>query len=148
MLKQPKGYLTAGLVVNHSNGLQPYPPNQKCQWKIQYPTAKFISFTFNYLSVGVGGSNDDHLMICQSDSSPSQCTTFRSNGEDFDKTFKLTGLKAYVKFISGDRVAFESRGWELSYSAGKLRWHCSLLLGPWVKWFSPTKYVSPCVNMA
>ncbi|KAK9274295.1 hypothetical protein L1049_019109 [Liquidambar formosana] len=112
MFKQPKGNLNEGIIVNHTNGLQPYPPNQKCRWKIYYPTAKFISFTINYLSVAA-----DNLMICQSELNPTQCSTLQSNSGN-SKNFKLKGSKAYIEFTSGDYVATESRGWELSYSAG------------------------------
>ncbi|KAA8549852.1 hypothetical protein F0562_001536 [Nyssa sinensis] len=114
--KQPKGYLKIGTTVNQTNGLQPYSPNQKCRWKIQYPTAKFISFTINYLSVAE--NTGDQVMICQSDSGSAQCSTIQSNAGNFDKNFNVIGSKAYVEFTSGDHVSFESRGWELSYSAG------------------------------
>ncbi|CAL5358029.1 unnamed protein product [Camellia sinensis] len=115
--KQPKGYLSTGIVANHTTGLQPYPPNQKCRWKIQYLTAKFIGFTINYLSLAA--DTYDQLKICQSDSGPAQCSIFHSNGENFNKNFKITGSKAYVEFTSGESVSsFESTGWELTYSAG------------------------------
>ncbi|CAK9184385.1 unnamed protein product [Ilex paraguariensis] len=117
MLKQAKGSLKGGIIANQTTGLQPYPPNQKCQWKIQYPTAKFISFTVNYLSIAPDHSND-LLMICDSDSRSAKCTVFNSNDKKLDRNFKLKGSQAYVQFLSGSEVSFDSRGWELSYSAG------------------------------
>ncbi|KAF8403605.1 hypothetical protein HHK36_011709 [Tetracentron sinense] len=109
---QPKGYLSAGITVNHTAGLQPYPPNQKCLWNIHYPTAKFISFTLNYMSIAA--DSDDHLKICKSDKISIGCSTMEPNNGNF----KLVGSKAYVHFTSSDHVSTESRGWELSYSAG------------------------------
>ncbi|GFZ20641.1 hypothetical protein Acr_28g0013460 [Actinidia rufa] len=114
--KQPEGHLRVGIIANHTTGLQPYPPNQKCRWKIQYPTAKFISFTINYLSFAA--DSNDQLVICQSDSGPAQCSIFQSNDERYKKSFKIKGSKAYVEFTSGELVSFDSRGWELTYSAG------------------------------
>ncbi|KAI5334848.1 hypothetical protein L3X38_024981 [Prunus dulcis] len=116
ILREPKGYLRGGIIVNHSNGLQPYPPNQKCRWAIHYPTAKFIRFTINYLSVAA--DSDDHLLICKSKSKSAQCSTLKSNNGRYEKNFKLMSSKVYIEFRTGDQVSFESRGWELSYSAG------------------------------
>lgn len=118
ILKKPKGYLRGGIIVNHSNGLQPYPPNQRCRWAIHYPTAKFIRFTINYLSVAT--DSDDHLLICKSKSKSAQCSTLKSNNGRYEKNFKLMSSEAYIEFRTGDQVSFGSRGWELSYSAGKL----------------------------
>lgn len=118
ILKEPKGYLRGGIIVNHSNGLQPYPPNQKCHWAIHYPTAKFIRFTINYLSVAA--DSDDHLLICKAKSKSAQCSTLKSNNGRYEKNFKLMSSKAYIEFRTGDQVSFESTGWELSYTAGKL----------------------------
>ncbi|KAJ9172251.1 hypothetical protein P3X46_015512 [Hevea brasiliensis] len=116
LLKQPKGYLNRGLAVNHTDGLQPYPPNQICQWSVNYPEAKFISFTINYLSLMANG--DDTLQICPSNSNVAQCTILQSLKKNSNKNFRVMGSKATIKFASGDHVSFESRGWELDYSAG------------------------------
>ncbi|XP_020417968.1 cubilin-like [Prunus persica] len=116
ILREPKGYLRGGIIVNRSNGLQPYPPNQKCRWAIHYPTAKFIRFTINYLSVAA--DSDDHLLICRSKSKSAECSTLKSNNGRYEKNFKLMSSKVYIEFRTGDQVSFESRGWELSYSAG------------------------------
>lgn len=117
VLKQPKGYLNRGLAVNHTDGLQPYPPNQMCQWSVSYPAAKFISFTMNYLSLTANG--DDTLQICPSNSSLAQCNVLQLLEKNSNRKFKVMGSKATIKFTSGDHVSFESRGWELSYSAGE-----------------------------
>ncbi|KAL5766346.1 hypothetical protein ACOSP7_016963 [Xanthoceras sorbifolium] len=116
LLEQPRGHLKGGIVVNHTDGLQPYAPNQKCQWNIQLPNAKFISFNINYLAVAAG--SDDHLLICQSHSSTEKCSVIQASNGEFDKKFKVIGSKASIEFTSGDHVPFESRGWELSYTAG------------------------------
>ncbi|XP_031277227.1 uncharacterized protein LOC116135651 [Pistacia vera] len=116
VLEQASGRLKGGIVVNHTDGLQPYPPNQKCQWEINFPDAKFISFTVNFLAISA--DSDDRLRICQPNSNPVQCSTIQSNNGDFDKNFKVFGSKASIEFSSGDHVAFKSRGWELSYTAG------------------------------
>lgn len=90
-----------------SHGLQ----TKKCQWKINIPDAKFISFNINYLEVAAG--SDDHLLICHS-----QCSSIKSNDGYFLKNYRMKGSKASVEFTSDDHVPFESRGWELTYTAG------------------------------
>ena len=117
LVEHPRGQLKGGIVVNHTDGLQPYAPNQKCQWNIQLPNeAKFISFTMNYLAVAQG--SDDHLLICQSHSILEICSVIQVNNGEFNRNFKVLGSRASIEFTSGDHVPFESRGWELSYSAG------------------------------
>ncbi|KAK0604379.1 hypothetical protein LWI29_015074 [Acer saccharum] len=117
LVEHPRGHLKGGIVVNHTDGLQPYAPNQKCQWNIQLPKeAKFISFTINYLAVAQG--SDDHLLICQSHSILEKCSVIQLNNGEFNRKFKVLGSRASIEFTSGDHVPFESRGWELSYSAG------------------------------
>lgn len=116
ILHQPKGYINKGIIVNHTTGLQPYPPNQKCQWMISHPTAKFIGFTI-YLSIDV--KSEDRLMICPSDSTSSECSVFPSNNQNANSYLKLRGSKATIQFTSGNHVLSESRGWELSYSVGQ-----------------------------
>ncbi|KAJ0083796.1 hypothetical protein Patl1_29440 [Pistacia atlantica] len=105
VLEQASGRLKGGIVVNHTDGLQPYPRNQKCQWEINFPDAKFISFTVNFLAISA--DSDDRLRICQPNSNPGQCSTIQSNNGDFDKNFKVFGSKASIEFSSGDHVAFE-----------------------------------------
>ncbi|KAK2641061.1 hypothetical protein Ddye_022824 [Dipteronia dyeriana] len=117
LVEHPRGLLKGGIVVNHTDGLQPYAPNQKCQWNIQLPNeAKFISFTINYLAVAQ--SSGDHLLICQPHSSHEKCSVIQVNNGHFNRKFKVLGSRASIEFTSGDHVPFESRGWELSYSAG------------------------------
>lgn len=130
MLHQPKGYINKGIIVNHTTGLQPYPPNQKCQWMISNPTAKFISFTI-YLSIDA--NSEDRLIICPSDSTSSECQVFPSINQNAKTYLKLRGSKATIQFTSGNHVSSESRGWELSYSVGKLNsTHCFLLVPIWI----------------
>lgn len=114
LVEQMRGRLKGGVVVNDTDGLQPYAPNQKCQWQIQLQNVKFISFTVNYLAVGSG--SDDHLLICHSLSTSSSC--FDMNNGELNKEVKVIGSKASIQFTTGDQVPFESRGWEVSYSAG------------------------------
>ena len=112
--------MRAGIIVNHTDGLQPYPPNQNCKWKITYPQAKFISFSVNYHSVAADGN--DFLKICDSESNPKKCSFFQLNNGNFDSNFKLMSSKAFIEFNSGDPGSFESRGWQFSYycyTAGK-----------------------------
>ena len=109
--------MRAGIIVNPTDGLQPYPPNQNCKWKITYPQAKFISFSINYLSVAA--DSDDFLEICDSESNPKISSFFQSNNGNFDSNFKLMSSKAFIEFNSSDPASFESRGWEFSYTAGK-----------------------------
>ncbi|KAJ8751248.1 hypothetical protein K2173_016429 [Erythroxylum novogranatense] len=104
----PRGYFSQGIAVNHTKGLQPYPPKQRCSWIISNPAAKFISFTVNYLCLT--DNSDDYLQICSSGTSAGKCTFFFTS----------------ITFSSGDYVPFQSRGWELSYSAGKLS-----MASPW-----------------
>ena len=113
---RPKGYIRGGKTVNHTDGLQPYPPNQICRWEIDYPGAKFISFTINYNLI----SADDYIQLCMSESDlSSNCQAIKSTTEIF-KNKKLIGSKAHIEFKSGNQVSLDSRGWELSYSVGKL----------------------------
>ncbi|PON97612.1 Phosphate-induced protein [Trema orientale] len=114
IFRQPKGYIRGGTTVNHTDGLQPYPPNQICRWEIDYPDAKFISFTINYNLI----SADDHVQLCMLESDLSlNCQAIKSTTEVFKNT-KLMGSKAHIEFKSGNQVPLDSRGWELSYSAG------------------------------
>ncbi|BBH02315.1 Protein kinase superfamily protein, partial [Prunus dulcis] len=53
-----------------------------------------------------------------SKSKSAQCSTLKSNNGRYEKNFKLMSSKVYIEFRTGDQVSFESRGWELSYSAG------------------------------
>lgn len=99
--------MRAGIIVNPTDGLQPYPPNQNCKWKITYPQAKFISFSINYLSVAA--DSDDFLEICDSESNPRISSFFQSNNGNFDSNFKLMSSKAFIEFNSGDPASFESR---------------------------------------
>ena len=109
--------MRAGIIVNHTDGLQPYRPNQNCKGKITYPQAKFISFSVNYLSVAA--DSNYFLKICDSESNPKKCSFFQSNNGNFDSNFKLMSSKAFIEFNSSDPASFESRGWEFSYTAGK-----------------------------
>ncbi|KAJ7965008.1 Wall-associated receptor kinase-like [Quillaja saponaria] len=115
LVQQSEGFLRAGIMVNHTDGLQPYPPNQKCQWLIRQPAAKFISFTINYVSITE--DSNDRLIICESDYS-SRCSIIQQNNGNFDKHYKLMSSKAYIEFTTTDHVSFESRGWEIKYSTG------------------------------
>ncbi|KAH7542207.1 hypothetical protein FEM48_Zijuj02G0048800 [Ziziphus jujuba var. spinosa] len=112
ILKQPKGYLSTGITVNHTNGLQPYAPNQKCVWKIECPKAKFISFSINYLSIAA--DSNDQILICESKSDRAKCSVIPSNA----RRFKLFSSKSYIEFRTDNQVSLESRGWEISFSAG------------------------------
>ncbi|XP_031402372.1 receptor-like protein kinase 7 isoform X2 [Punica granatum] len=117
ILKQPSSYMRVGVGVNRSDGLQPYLPNQQCKWKIDIPKAKFLSFNVHYFSIAP--DSDDLLQVCPSDSSDHDgCTVISTATKDLFTKFKLMGSEAYVKFVSGDSVSFESRGWELKYTAG------------------------------
>lgn len=113
-LTEPKGYLSTGVSVNHNGGLQPYPPNEKCQWKIQYLSAKFISFNLSYLNIT---ADDGLLKVCERDSMPMNC--YNIGPDDVNKRLRLEGSSAYVEFTSKDEVSAQSRGWELIYSAGQ-----------------------------
>ena len=109
--------MRAGIIVNHTDGLQPYRPNQNCKWKITYPQAKFFSFSVNYSQLQQ--ISNDFLKICDSESNPKKRSFFQSNNGNFDSNFKLMSSKAFIEFNSGDPASFESRGWEFSYTAGK-----------------------------
>lgn len=104
------GVLKGGIVVNHSDGMQPYAPNQKFQWKINIPDAMFVSFNINYLAVAAG--SDDHLLVCHS-----RCSSIKSNDGYCLKDYRMDS-KTSVEFTCGDHIPFESRGWELTYTAG------------------------------
>lgn len=108
VLEQHIGVLKGGIIVNHSDGMQPYAPNQKFQWKINIPDAMFISF--NYLAVAAG--SDDHLLVCHS-----RCSSIKSNDGYCLKDYRMDS-KTSVEFTCGDHIPFESRGWELTYTAG------------------------------
>ncbi|KAF3454302.1 hypothetical protein FNV43_RR04749 [Rhamnella rubrinervis] len=110
-LKQPKGYLSAGIIVNHSNGLQPYPPNHKCAWKINNPGAKFISFEVMYMPITADSAYQ--ILICRSVSDP-KCSVMHSNCV----RLKLASSKSYIMFKTGGQVSLEMRGWEFRYSVG------------------------------
>ncbi|KAI9198702.1 hypothetical protein LWI28_020824 [Acer negundo] len=95
LVEHPRGHLKGGIVVNHTDGLQPYAPNQK-----------------------FAQGSDDHLLICQSHSILEKCSVIiQVNNGEFNRKFKVLGSRASIEFTSGDHVPFESRGWELSYSA-------------------------------
>ncbi|KAL4203778.1 hypothetical protein AMTRI_Chr01g129700 [Amborella trichopoda] len=112
---QVKGYISCGITVNHSTGLQPYPPSQKCTWKIHYPSAKFISFTPNYLLI----APEDTLNICKSESNHKSCIYLKSDDMNLQtRNKKIMGSEAYVAFSSGSQVPPQSKGWEIKYSAG------------------------------
>ncbi|KAM3740439.1 hypothetical protein ACB098_08G098900 [Castanea mollissima] len=96
ILKQPRGYVRARIIVNHTD-------------------AKFIS-SINFLSVAA--DSNDFLEICDSESNPKKCSSIQSNNGNFDSNFKLMSSKAFIEFNSGDPASFESRGWEFSYTAG------------------------------
>ncbi|KAK4858410.1 hypothetical protein QYF36_015936 [Acer negundo] len=98
LVEHPRGHLKGGIVVNHTDGLQPYAPNQK-----------------------FAQGSDDHLLICQSHSILEKCSVIiQVNNGEFNRKFKVLGSRASIEFTSGDHVPFESRGWELSYSAANL----------------------------
>lgn len=118
IVEEHHGSLQMGIGVNHSDGLQPYFRNQQCKWKIEIPEAKFIVFHVNYFSVAP--DTDDFIQVCPSHlSHGDDCSRITITDKDLLTDFKLIGSEAYVKFISGDSVCFQSRGWELKYSAGK-----------------------------
>ncbi|KAL5994632.1 hypothetical protein ACLOJK_024685 [Asimina triloba] len=112
VITQPKGYLSSGISVNHTTGLQPYPPSQRCRWKIHYSSAKFFTFHPSYVST----EGDDLLRVCKSGSLPVDCINIGK--KDQSKRFRLTSSAVYVEFTTAAEVSPMSRGWELSYSAG------------------------------
>lgn len=115
ILTEPKGYISSGVSVNHTGGLQPYPPNEKCQWRIQYLSAKFISFNPSYMNII---ADDGILKVCKWDSKPMDCYNISPDDRNSYKRLRLKGSSAYVEFTSNDEVSTQSRGWELIYSAG------------------------------
>ncbi|KAJ0978856.1 hypothetical protein J5N97_014330 [Dioscorea zingiberensis] len=116
-LRQVQGKVTGGISVNHTTGLQPYSPNKQCGWDIQYPGAKSILFSIDYVSI----SPQDELRVCSidggdddDDDADSPCSVIQSG----TKEIKITGSKASIKFSTGNEVPFDARGWAMAYSAG------------------------------